>query len=248
MPSILAAFLTRFALANVSALVCMADETSKVFGIMMAYVVPGFIGLTGLVPVFPTIGEWLQPVNNASYGVGPTIYAILAAIAVGLILSCFRWLLLDQMHHWLGLRRPKWKGQGTADSMEAVNFYVLNHWKYYEFCGNTLIAATWSYLMHRLYQTSSLLSSGTDLGMVILFLVLLAASRDALRRYYHGIHDLFAQSPQKEGTVMFNGANHEGESSKAVKPSPNADKPDKSEVSKTSVQPKKPEAGEAKKG
>ena len=225
----------------------MADESTKTFGLIVAYIAPGFIGLSGLVPVFPMIGEWLQPVNNASFGVGPTIYAILAAIAVGLILSCFRWLLLDQLHHWLGLRRPKWRGQGGVSSMPAVEFYVVSHWRYYEFCGNTLIAATWAYLMHRLCQTSSLLGSGTDLGMVILILVLLAASRDALRKYYHGIHDLFAESPQKEGNVMFNGAHHEGEPTKTEKAKPAAGQPEKQEAAKTPIPPKKSEAGDTKK-
>jgi hypothetical protein len=34
---------------------------------------------------------------------GPPVYALLTAITVGMIVSCFRWLIVDQVLKWTGV-------------------------------------------------------------------------------------------------------------------------------------------------
>src|SRR4051812_42303126 len=82
--------------------------SSGQFGLIIAYVLPGFIGLAGLTPLIPVVGQWLRPVDQGDLGLGPPIYAILGAMAVGLVLSCFRWLLVDHVHRWTGVTAPTW--------------------------------------------------------------------------------------------------------------------------------------------
>lgn len=222
----------------------MSDASTRQFGLVVAYLVPGFIGLAGAVPLFPIIGTWLQPVEQVEMGFGPPIYALIAAAAVGLIVSCFRWLLVDQFHHWTGVRRPKWDAERLQDVMVGLDFLVQNHFRYYEFCGNTLIASLWAYGVNRFTNTLPTLGLGTDLGMVVLSLVLFTASRDALRKYYAGTERLLGSHPEKDqsGINMFNGAHHEEGSGEAPKkqPTPNkAEKPQPEVKAQPSAEPGK---------
>jgi hypothetical protein len=160
----------------------MPGTSNWPFGLLVAYVLPGFVGLTGLAPLVPSVAGWLQPTSAG--GLGPPVYAVLAATAVGMILSCFRWLTVDQIHHWTGLTQPTWDNRQLPDALVAFDYLVQNHYRYYEFCGNILLALIWSYLLNRFARTVPFLGLGTDLGMLILCLVLFVASRDALAKYY----------------------------------------------------------------
>lgn len=162
----------------------MSDSTTRSFGLVVAYIVPGFVGLAGLTPIFPVVGTWLQPIDQSDLGFGPPIYALLGATAVGLIVSCFRWILLDQLHHWTGVRRPELNDGQLTESLAGFDYLVQSHFRYYEFCGNTLIAGLWAYGVHRVASTLPSLGLSTDAGMAILVLVLFSASRDALKKYF----------------------------------------------------------------
>lgn len=188
-----------------------ADAPNQNFGLIIAYLVPGFVGLAGATPLFPAVGQWLRPVDQGDLGFGPPVYALLAAIAVGVIVACFRWILLDQFHHWTGLRRPEWDARRLPEARPGVDFLVQANWRYYEATGNMLIALCWAYGVARVTDTLPALGTGTDLGMLVLTLVLLAASRDALARYFNGTGRLLGRAAEKgtEGRRMFNGAHHD---------------------------------------
>lgn len=162
----------------------MQESTNKQFGIVVAYILPGFILLAGVAPVLPAIARWLNPVDQGELGIGPPVYAVLGATALGLLLSCFRWLLLDHLHQWTGVKRPQWDDRRLATSLGSFDYLVQNHFRYYEFCGNSLLAVIVSYSLNRLYATVPFLGLGTDLLVLMIALVLFAASRDALSRYY----------------------------------------------------------------
>ena len=63
----------------------------------MAYVLPGFIGLVGLVPLVPGLATWLYPASQG-FSLGPPVYVLLAAAGLGMVLACFRWITLEQLH------------------------------------------------------------------------------------------------------------------------------------------------------
>lgn len=160
------------------------STTTKQFGLLIAYVLPGFVALVGLVPLSATVAHWLTPVANADFGLGPPLYAVLGATAMGKVLSCFRWVLLDHAHKWTGVRRPAWDDRRLDQVLGGFDYLVQSHYRYYEFCGNTLLAVLGTYGLNRALGTLPFLGLWTDLGMAALGLVLFAASRDALRNYY----------------------------------------------------------------
>lgn len=220
----------------------MAETSSRQFGLIVAYLVPGFIGLVGVSPLFPVVDDWLQPVEQGTVGFGPPIYAILSAVAVGMIVSCFRWLLLDQLHHWTGVRRPVWDDSRLDTVLSGFDYLVQNHYRYYEFYANTLVAVLWAYGMNRFFGTLPLLDTGTDLGVFLLCIVLFAGSRDALSKYYTRTDRLVGQVAEKglEGAVMTNGNHHAEEAGGVARP-----RSDKQTQSKQES-PAKPQQAEAK--
>jgi hypothetical protein len=161
----------------------MNETSSKQFGLIVAYLLPGFIALAGIAPLARTVRDWLRPTIQGDLGIGSTAYAVMAALTAGMIASCFRWLLIDHVHHWTGLPRPPLDSSPLAENLGAFNYLVESHYRYYQFYGNTLVAMVWTYSIHRWLRTSPLLGFGTDRGILILCAVLFAGSRDALTKY-----------------------------------------------------------------
>lgn len=187
------------------------EITARQFGLLIAYLLPGFVGLAGVAPLAPTVAAWLQADRLATAGVGPSVYAIVAATTAGLIISCFRWLLIDTLLHCTGLPRPIWKDQRLDELLEAFDYLVENHYRYYQFYANTLMAILWSYSVHRTIHSSPLLGSGTDLGATVLCAVMLAGARDALAKYYQRTSRLIGYVAEKgsRDIPMTNGNHHE---------------------------------------
>ena len=159
--------------------------SSPQFGLVVAYLLPGFIGLAGIAMVVPVIAHWLAPPAGLSEAdIGAPVYAILAATALGMILSCLRWIIIDHIHHWTGLKPPKWNLATLESRLESFNYIVEGTYRYYQFYSNTLIAIILAYSLIRWTGTFPLLGPGTDIAAVLLCVALFAGSRDALAKYY----------------------------------------------------------------
>jgi hypothetical protein len=157
------------------------DILNRQFGLIIAYLLPGFIALAGIASLVPTVAGWLHTDQTASFGA--PVYAILAATAAGMIVSCFRWLLVDWIHALTGVPAPTFNAQALEERPTAFSYLVESHYRYYQFYANTLIAVLWTYSIHRWLRTDPLLNFGTDLAVLILCAVLFAGSRDALTKY-----------------------------------------------------------------
>src|SRR5581483_11753850 len=144
------------------------DTSSRQFGLLVAYLLPGFIALAGIARIVPAVARWLQPtVDQGSTGLGPPVYAVLAATALGMVLSCFRWILIDHLHEWTGIRRPLWDVDRLEARLDAFNALVEFHYRYYQFYANTLIAVASTYLLYRWIGTPAL-GLPTDIGVLVL--------------------------------------------------------------------------------
>ena len=160
------------------------NSSTNHFGLMVAYLLPGFIGLAGIAPFAPVVAAWLRPLNQSAASLGAPVYAVLAATTIGMVVSCFRWLLIDQILHWTGVTPPTWDDALLEERVTAFNYLVENHYRYYQFLANTLVAVIFGYGINRLMQTSSLLGPGSDMAFFLLVVVLFAGSRDSLVKYY----------------------------------------------------------------
>lgn len=198
----------------------MSNISGRQFGLIVAFIIPGFIGLAGLAPLVPLVGEWLQPVNLGAFGIGPTIYALMAATAVGMILSCLRWLVVDHVLEWSGIRDAAIDFRQFGNHLEAFDYLSDNHYRYYQFYANTLVAILVAYPIDRLLRTSPVLGTPTDIGIFFLSVVLFLGSRDALSKYRSRASQLVGQAAEEGNEVMTNGIDHHGVGSTARKDRP----------------------------
>lgn len=200
----------------------MAENPSRQFGLIVAHVLPGFIGLAGIAPLFPAVVQWLQPVSQGETGFGPPIYALMAATTVGMIVGCVRWLVVDHLLEWTGVPKVVSGYDRLAEKLDALDHLIEMHYRYYQFYANSLVAVLWAYGMNRFYGTLPLLGPGTDLGVLILRAVLLAGSRDTLTKYRQRLGRVLGPVAEKglKGDPMTNGADHHAGG--AAKPSAEA--------------------------
>src|SRR6266511_2637234 len=86
----------------------MQSVTNDNFGLLIAYMIPGLIVVWGVGYVSPTVANWLGAAPPDAPTVGGFLYITIASVAAGLIVSAVRWLLIDTLHHWTGIRPPDW--------------------------------------------------------------------------------------------------------------------------------------------
>ena len=177
------------------------NSTSNQFGLLVAYLLPGFIGLAGIAPFAPLVSAWLRPGSYAEASLGAPVYAILAATTIGMIASPIRWLLIDHIHHWTGVTPPVWDDSRLEQRLTAFNYLVESHYRYYQFLANSLIVIICAYAINRAMRTSPFLGAGTDIAFFILCATLFAGSRDALSKYYTRTGRLIGHVAEKDAKV-----------------------------------------------
>jgi hypothetical protein len=163
----------------------MRDLSPFNFGLIIAYLVPGFVALWGTSYHSPTVRGWLAAVPQTAPSVGGLLYATLAAVAAGVILSAFRWALIEPLHHRTGVRPPDWDFTRLDRSLPAYQAMVEQHFRYHQFCANMVIALVFAYFARMAAVSVSAYQWGwLDLGCAMIVIVLFAGSRDALAKYY----------------------------------------------------------------
>ena len=179
----------------------------KNFGVLIAFLLPGLVTLLGIAPYSATVRSWFGTPATAAPTVGGFLYVTLAAIGLGMTTSVIRWLVLDWLHHHTGIRPPEWDFSGLQDNLDGFMALVENHYRYYQFYGNMLVAQVITAIGYAVRPTlpseESRLVLPIILGLTALFYV---ASRDTLAKYYDRAGTLLraAQTPRGE-KIMTNG-------------------------------------------
>jgi hypothetical protein len=168
----------------------MKDISPGSFGVLIAFVLPGFGVLWGVSYFSPTVHLWLSG-EGATPTIGGFMFGTLASVAAGVTVSTVRWLVIDKIHHWTGIRQPPWDFSRLGGNVNAYN--VLNdiHYKFYLFHANGLIALIFVYMARRTHLGVFTAPLGWfDLGFAFLSVVLFVGSRDTLRKFHTRISQL----------------------------------------------------------
>lgn len=172
----------------------MLESLNRNFGLLIAFVLPGFAFLFGLLVLDDERAlNWPQELKRLDQ-IGAVLFFTLASTAVGIVLSAVRWLVLDNLHHATGLRAPALDYRNLELKQASFMLVVENNYRYYLFYGNTFVGL--------LLLGISTLSQGTSLSAVMvirwlaLCLVLYFASRDALQRFYSRARLIMGEAPQ----------------------------------------------------
>ena len=163
------------------------DVTSENFGLLIAYVLPGFILLWSLAPYSITIAGWLGQTTGDQPTVGGFLYVTLASVGLGQFVSTLRWLLMDSLHHATGIRQPHFDFSKLKDAVEAFDRLIEIHYRYYQWHANSLVAL----VLAAVFRSYSHGLPAENLLLLLMIVVLLyLGSRDTLRKYYRRVDDL----------------------------------------------------------
>ena len=158
------------------------DITEKNFGLLIAYVLPGAVALIGISRFSAVVRSWLMSPSDAGPSVGGFLFVTLASVAAGMTASAVRWALIDTLHHRTGIAKPTWDDSKLPERLHAFEALVENHYRYYQFYSNSLVAMLFSYATWRPSFAGG--PGWSDMGMLLLSAIFFAVSRDNLRRYY----------------------------------------------------------------
>lgn len=163
----------------------MGELSARNFGLLVAYLLPGFIALLGLGHGLPAVQVWLASGPGMEPSVGGFLNLTLASLAVGMVVSGVRWAALDSLHHATGIARASLDFSKLQANLAAYTLVVEYHYRYYQFYANTFVGVLLAYGADVVAACGWCGGFGwMDFGFVILEAVLFAASRDTLRRYY----------------------------------------------------------------
>jgi hypothetical protein len=126
----------------------MRDLTRDNFGLLIAYVLPGFVALWGGSYHVEAVRPWLQATPKDAPTVGGFLYTTLASTTLGLVISGVRWAVVDQLLARTGIRQPRWDFELFAERLTAYEILVVNHYRYYQFYANMLVALAWTYVVY----------------------------------------------------------------------------------------------------
>ena len=179
----------------------MKEVSSSNFGLLIAFLLPGFVVLWGASYFSETIALWLSG-SGATPTVGGFMYVTLASVAAGVTVSTVRWAVIDTIHRWTGLPQPHWDFSRLQDNVAAYNVLNEIHYKFYQFHGNLLIALFFVYVARRVHFGFLAEPLGwVDLGCLLLSVILFVGSRDTLRKYYVRVSQLLG-SGRPSGPVQ----------------------------------------------
>jgi hypothetical protein len=155
------------------------------FGLIIAYLLPGFVSLWGVSYFSPTVASWIAASQQGSPSVAGFMYVTLASLAAGVTASAVRWSILDHLHHATGIVPPVWKFAHLEGKLQGYLTLVENHYRYYQFYANMFIAAAFAFCARLVSDGPPVTNRlATTCGFLTLEVILFAGSRDTLQKYY----------------------------------------------------------------
>jgi len=155
------------------------------FGLLIAYLLPGFVVLLGLAEHVAAVHGWLGSTAAGPPTVGGFLYTTVGSTAAGMIVSAIRWLTLDHVFAWIGIRPPPWNAARFAAQVPAFEALVANHYRYYQHYSNMFIAIAFAAIAWLLaYPSWTVRDTGLILGIGLIEAILFLGSRDTLRKYH----------------------------------------------------------------
>lgn len=166
----------------------MKDSLDMNFGLIIAFLLPGFILEYGLSFAYESVKDNVLFAATHDTNVGAFLFVALASLAIGLIVSAVRWLILDHLlwfFFWL-VRHPfnklNFSTLKDPDAYKAFLGVVDNHYRYYQYYSNTFVSLLAALIAYGRVGSTPLPASGYWLAGGVL-LALLLGSGDSLKKY-----------------------------------------------------------------
>lgn len=176
------------------------DINQHNFGLLIAYVLPGFLAVLQIAQFSPSVQAWVAVSSTEAPTVGGFLYGTIASVLAGLLIGAVRWLVVDTLHHATGVRRPAWNFTRLQANVDAFERMVQYHFRYYEFYANTLLVLLFvAVAPHPFFGWLAVKPLPTLLCASAISIVLFCASRDALQKYYARVSVLLSLPLLRKG-------------------------------------------------
>ncbi|MEM6332635.1 MAG: hypothetical protein AAF823_04780 [Planctomycetota bacterium] len=188
----------------------MPQTTDRGFGLIIAYLVPGFGAILALSTLSPTIRLWLNMASSYALEApdfAGVVYVVFASLGMGLVFGAIRWAVIDQINAATGIGRPQLNDALMEERLNAYGLFISIHYQYHKFYAHSLIAGVVYAVVRR--ETYGLTGSYDliDGTLAILLVIFWFAQRNALKMYYTRAERLLSHT--EEGLSMTNGGHHE---------------------------------------
>ena len=155
------------------------------FGLLIAFLLPGFVALWGVSYVFEPVRAWFGASPDNAPTIGGFLYVTLASVAAGLTVSTIRWMTVDKIHHVTGVARPSWDFTRLQEHATAFDLLNESHYRFYQFYANMTVALFFADAMRHCFPaTGQATVDALDGFVAVLIVVFFAGSRDTLSKYY----------------------------------------------------------------
>ena len=163
LPYICAVLPARHVLSGQGAVSTLSNQN---FGLVIAYVVPGFVALWGVSYFSPTVDSGSRLQQDAPTVAG-FMYVTLASLAAGVTVSAVRWAVIDQLHHATGIVPPAWKFAHLEGKLQGYLTLIENHYRYYQFYSNMFVAVAFCFGLRESFcgANAASTSRGSKLGV-----------------------------------------------------------------------------------
>jgi hypothetical protein len=168
----------------------MRDDSIANFGLLIAYLLPGFTVLLSATYLSDAPQSWLFGTADVSPTIGGFLYGTVASVLAGMTVSTVRWMVIDSLHHATGLRPPPWNFSRLQERVTAFELLVQVHYRYYQFYANMVVALVFALLVKQMAFAPAFYLEVSDLGLIALIILFFAGSRDTLRKYYGRVGQL----------------------------------------------------------
>lgn len=161
----------------------LAPTTERAFGLVIAFLLPGFLVLWGCSLSSTYLQNWIltSGASNAPT-VGGFLYVTLASLSVGILLSAFRWATIEQALYSVGgVKRSRASEEKLSNpgTLTAYQDKIDNYYRYYQCYAHSSLAILSAYLFNQF--TACRNQSLIFLALVLLTVgLLLAKARDEL--------------------------------------------------------------------
>jgi hypothetical protein len=164
------------------------------FGVLIAFILPGSVAVYGLRYVSPRISALWSMLESGQIVIGPLILLAVATLAVGLIVSSLRVVLLEPIMYRTGVQREKVNYKKLADHREFFDEMIENVYRYEQFYGNVFLALLFCSFLRYVVGNEPIIQGKSDMVLFVALLgslvTLFLAGRNSLADVSRAIREL----------------------------------------------------------
>jgi hypothetical protein len=164
----------------------MKDLSSTSFGYLIAFLLPGLLGLFALSYWSNDVRSLIQPAVKADATVGPSVILMLVALAVGLCVSAIRFFIFEKMlcRH-SSFPKDMFAKLSAENKLPSFKAVVDEHYRYHQFYGGIAVSLAvmfvgWAVRSCPVMNCEFIFET---FGFAVFEIVLALTASDAFKRY-----------------------------------------------------------------